>query len=564
METFKIIYTVIGGLGVFFYGMKSMSEALQSIAGDAIKKIINTLTTNRVMAMLVGLVVTMLVQSSSVTTVMVVGFVNAGLMKLTQAIGIVFGANIGTTITGWIISIKIGKYGLLFIGLGIFPLLFGSTNKLRQLGRVAFGIGMIFFGLELMSGAFKPLRTMPEFLDAIAYFSEQNYGSYIASIFVGCLLTVVIQSSSAMLGITMALAMSGVIQFHTAAALVLGENIGTTITALLASVGGTIEAKRTARAHATFNILGVLVIFAIFPYYVEFIDWVVPGNPNIPNAKGEYDKIGVHIATGHSIFNVSAALFFLPWVNTLAKFVTRITPERNEQAEQEDFRLQFLGDPYSVIPSAALLEARNEVIKMKEIVGKAFESTEKILRGRLNDSELDREVKNVHQFEQECDKIQKDLTIFVLKLTERPLNPNETAEARALTKFSDELEFISDYMLNLVEYSKRISRDVLNDEDAGADLFNLFRDVKGFFIKVVENVKLNEDINLPGIVKEADEIKINSNLIRGRHLERVGKGLYAPLTALTYSDLIVGLRKIRSHVENIAQEHSHLKEVTDS
>ena len=265
MEVFKIIYTVLGGLGVFFYGMKSMSEALQSVAGDVIKNIIHTLTKNRVSALLVGIVVTMLVQSSSVTTVMVVGFVNAGLMSLVQAIGIVFGANIGTTITGWIISIKIGKYGLLFIGLGIFPMLFGKSNKLRQIGRIMFGIGMIFFGLELMSGAFKPLRTMPEFIDAVAYFSQPNYFSYFACVVVGCILTVIVQSSSAMLGITMALATSGAIEFQTAAALVLGENIGTTITALLASVGGNIEAKRTARAHAIFNVLGVAIIFVIFP-----------------------------------------------------------------------------------------------------------------------------------------------------------------------------------------------------------------------------------------------------------------------------------------------------------
>ncbi|MBT3980524.1 MAG: Na/Pi cotransporter family protein [Bacteriovoracaceae bacterium] len=169
MQAFEIIYSVLGGLGVFFYGMKSMSEALQSVAGDMIKNIINTLTKKRIYAVMVGTFVTMLVQSSSVTTVMVVGFVNAGLMNLTQAIGIIFGANIGTTITGWIISIKIGKYGLLFIGLGIFPMLFGKKNNIRQIGRVLFGVGMIFFGLKIMGGAFKPLRSMPEFLEAISY-----------------------------------------------------------------------------------------------------------------------------------------------------------------------------------------------------------------------------------------------------------------------------------------------------------------------------------------------------------------------------------------------------------
>ena len=248
METFKIIYTVLGGLGIFFYGMKTMSDALQQAASDVITKVINSLTSNRVLAVTVGVIVTMIVQSSSVTTVMVVGFVNAGLMQLTQAIGVIFGSNIGTTVTGWIISIKVGKYGLLMIGVGIFPALFSKNNKLQNIGRVLFGIGMVFLGLELMSGAFKPLRSNDQFLDMISYFSGQNYGAYFASILTGCLLTVIIQSSSAMLGITIALASSGVISFSTAAALVLGENIGTTITALLASVGTSTNAKRAARA----------------------------------------------------------------------------------------------------------------------------------------------------------------------------------------------------------------------------------------------------------------------------------------------------------------------------
>ncbi|MBT7766379.1 MAG: Na/Pi cotransporter family protein, partial [Bdellovibrionales bacterium] len=241
-----MIYTVLGGLGIFFYGMRGMSDAMQAYAGNTIRTIINSLTTHRVLAVLVGLGITTIVQSSSITTVMVVGLVNAGLMQLKQAVGVIFGANIGTTITGWIISIKVGKYGLLLIGAGIFPMLFAKSEKLKQLAKVIFSVGLIFFGLKIMSGAFKPLRTMPEFLDMISYFSAQNYSSYLASILVGCLLTLVVQSSSAMLGITIALASSGVIHFHTAAALVLGENIGTTITALLASVGGNIHAKRAS------------------------------------------------------------------------------------------------------------------------------------------------------------------------------------------------------------------------------------------------------------------------------------------------------------------------------
>jgi phosphate:Na+ symporter len=555
MEVFKIIYTVLGGLGVFFYGMKSMSEALQSVAGDMIKNIINTLTKNRVSALLVGIVVTMLVQSSSVTTVMVVGFVNAGLMQLSQAIGIVFGANIGTTITGWIISIKVGKYGLLFIGLGIFPMLFGKSNRVRQIGRITFGIGMIFFGLDLMSDAFKPLRKMPEFLKAISYFSDQHYGAYIASIVVGCLLTVIIQSSSAMLGITMALAMSGVIQFHTAAALVLGENIGTTITALLASVGGNIEAKRTARAHAFFNLLGVLVIFMIFPYYVQFIDWVIPGDPSFVNEKGEYSNIAVHIASGHTIFNVTSALIFLPFVKTLAAFITRITPDKGVK---EQTHLVMLGDPSSIVPATALTTARVELNKMKDIVDRSFALTERVLKGEIKDRlEVNEAIAKIQHYEDVCDNIQKEITLFVLKLLERPMDTNQSDDAHSITRVTDELESISDYLANIAKYSKRIPLDVLLDDEAGADFFSLFLKVKEYYASIGHALVELKPIDLEAVMLESEELRKEANVIRGRHLERVGEGSYEPMTALTYSDLIVSLRKIRSHSQSMAEGHQH-------
>src|SRR5690554_2452590 len=341
MEAFTTIYTLLGGLGIFFFGMKFMSDGLQAVAGDVIRKIINSLTSNRIMAVGVGLLVTCIVQSSSVTTVMVVGFVNAGLMQLTQAIGVIFGSNIGTTITGWIISIKVGKYGLLFIGLGIFPALFAKGEKLQALGKILFGIGMIFTGLEFMSGAFVPLRDDQDFLSLISYFSGQNYASYFASVITGCLLTVIIQSSSAMLGITIALASAGVISFPTAAALVMGENVGTTITAILASVGGNTNAKRAARAHGIFNVLGVLLMMSIFPFYVEFIDSIIPGSADAVAADGSKPFIAQHIAASHTIFNLGATLAFLPFLGLLAKLVIRITPDR---ADHESPKLVLLGE----------------------------------------------------------------------------------------------------------------------------------------------------------------------------------------------------------------------------
>lgn len=347
MDWFLLSYTVLGGLGIFFFGMKMLSDGLQAVASQWIRNAINTLTSNRIMAVLIGLSVTVIIQSSSITTVMVVGFVNAGLMQLSQAIGVILGANIGTTITGWIISIKVGKYSLLLIGISIFPLLFSKNERWSQIGRVVFALGMIFLGLNLMSSAFKPLRTDPGFLNALQYFTADTYISLLATIGMGCLLTFVIQSSSAMLAITIALASTGAITFQTALALVLGENIGTTITALLASVGANTTAKRAGVAHAVFNILGVLFISSIFWYYEEFIEWIIANPADTLNSKGEKPFIAAHIAAGHTFFNVTNVIVFLPLMKFLEKLVIKLVPDKGIK---EKPRLEFLEIPSSCPP----------------------------------------------------------------------------------------------------------------------------------------------------------------------------------------------------------------------
>lgn len=551
MEVFKMVYTVLGGLGIFFFGMKSMSEALQSAAGDVIKKAIDTITKNRVYSVTVGIVITMIVQSSSVTTVMVVGFVNAGLMNLTQAIGVIFGANIGTTITGWIISIKVGKYGLLFIAMGIFPLLFGNTNRKRQVGKVLFGIGMIFFGLSIMSNAFKPLRTMPEFLNMISYFSEPHYGSYAACIIVGCILTMVIQSSSAMLGITIAMAASGVITFQTAAALVLGENIGTTITAILAGVGGNITAKRAAKAHAIFNCAGVLVIFLIFPFYLEFIDWVVPGDPNFVNASGDKPNIAVHIATGHSIFNVTATLIFLPFLRTLAGFVTRITPDKGLK---EQHHLEVLGDPKDLIPATALAQAEAELSKLKDVVDRMYKLTGEILRKQITMSKEEALIK-IRDYEQITDNIQREITVFLVILSEKSLTSEESTLAQSIIREADELESVADYLERVSKNATKKDLDEVLNNETREDFFNFYDEIEKFYHGITSRIKSTENMDLTIVHRKSEELRQKAQHLRKKHIESVSKGNMDPLTSLTYSDLVVALRKIRSHVHNIAEAH---------
>ena len=302
---FSIICTVLGGLGIFLLGMKYMSEGLQAVSGERLRKIISVATDNRIMGMLVGLTITSVVQSSSVTTVMVVGLVNSAMMTLTQAIGVIFGANIGTTVTAWILTLNIAKYGLPLLGLSAFLFLFCKNERMRYIGMTIMGIGMVFFGLTLMTDGFKPLRALPEFVQWFHSFQATSYLGVIKCAAVGCILTMIVQSSSATVGITMGLAATGMINFQTAGALVLGENIGTTITAWLASLGAATNAKRAAWAHICFNTIGVawITIIAI-PFYFPLIGRLIGHDPNtqvmLENGEPSYPYVMAAIAAVHT------------------------------------------------------------------------------------------------------------------------------------------------------------------------------------------------------------------------------------------------------------------------
>lgn len=547
VEIFKILYTAFGGLGLFFFGMKSMSEGLQALGSNTIKKVIGSLTSNRVFAVLVGIVVTAIVQSSSVSTVMTLGFVNAGLMSLTQAVGIIFGANIGTTVTGWIISIKVGKYGLLLIALSVYPALYAKAPKWRYIGKAIMGIGMIFFGLELMSGAFKPLRTYPGFIDALHYFAGEGYVSILLSVLMGCLLTVIVQSSSAMLGITIALAVSGVIQYHTAAALVLGENIGTTITALLASVGGNINTKRAARAHACFNLFGVLVVLSFFPYFVAFVEWVIPGAANLVNADGERPYIAYHIATGHSIFNITATLLFLPFLNKFTQIIVRLTPDTSEGSENH---LTILGNSRNIVPATAIVQAQEELEKMKRVVDKMVNVTRSALENPNKDSSASEEIKHCEQL---TDNMQREITVFLLQVMEKRLSTEQTAEIRRIIRIADELESVADYLDKIISNSDRFKDESTLSEEIKNEYFGIYDEVSRYYYNVAASIE--GEVKIDGVIsaKTSDEVKSHIDEIREQNVARAANGAVAAESSLFYSDMVVSLRKIRAHVLNISQ-----------
>ncbi len=548
IEPFKMGYTVLGGLGIFILGMKYLSDSLQMLSGGLIRKAISSLTSNRILAVLVGLTVTAFVQSSSITTVMVVGLTNAGLMQLSQAIGVILGANIGTTITGWILAVNIGKYGLLLVALGIFPMLFSKNEKISAISRTLVALGMIFFGLEIMSGAFKPLRSHEGFMNLMLILDARSLLSLLGCVAIGCLMTMVVQSSSAMLGITIALATTGSIPLYTAIALVMGENIGTTITAQLAAIGGTINARRSAAAHSLFNVLGVLILIAVFSPYVRMVEMIVPGVADFVNSAGTRPFIAAHIALAHSLFNVTATLVMLPFLGQLEKLVIRVLPETGA-GQKGPFK--YIGPPGSMPVAMGISMVFEELKKMQERVYKSLSHVGTLLQRELKGR--DRLLQKVQEIEEQTDIMQHEITTFTVALMQAGTSSNEQSDrAYAYVRAADELETIADYAASICSHMRRLDKQEQDfSEDGWKDLNSLHQETLNFFTLVCKALQ-DEDFNNTHEIQDAGR-RLNefSDSVRSAHLDRMKTGSCGALSALTFSDMAVALHRIKNHTVNL-------------
>lgn len=548
IDPFKMAYTVLGGLGIFILGMKYLSDSLQMLSGRLIRKAISSLTTNRILAVLVGLSVTTFVQSSSITTVMVVGLTNAGLMQLSQAIGVILGANIGTTITGWILAVQIGKYGLLLVALGIFPMLFSKNERVSAAAKVLVALGLIFFGLEIMSGAFKPLRSHEGFMSLMLILDAQTLLSLLGCVVIGCLMTMIVQSSSAMLGITIALATTGAIPLHTAIALVMGENIGTTITAQLASIGGTVNARRSAMAHTMFNVLGVAILIAIFSPFVNLVDTLVPGASDFVNPEGNRPYIAAHIALGHSLFNVTATLVILPFLRQLEQLVVKIVPE-TDGVQHGPFK--YIGPPGSIPVAMGISMVFEELKRMQGRVHKALRHVGSLLHRDLKGR--DRFYQKVKAIEQQTDIMQHEITTFTVTLMQAGKSDKEHSDlAYSYVRAADELESIADYAASICSYMKRLEKHELNfSEDAWNDLIRFHQEVFSFYARVCKAFLREDQSSTAEIREEARRLNDLADAVRNAHLDRMKAGSCGALPALTFSDMAVALRRIKNHTVNL-------------
>ncbi len=550
-----MIFSLVGGLGIFLMGMKYMQQGLQVIAGPRIRHLINAVTSNRFLAVGIGTFITMLVQSSSVTSVMVIGLVNSELMSLSGAIGTIMGANIGTTITGWILALKIGKYGLPILGIATFGWLFIKKEKIRYLSLAILGIGMIFFGLELMKNGFKPIRGHEEFEAWFHAFEAVNYFGVVKAALVGCVLTIVVQSSSATLGITIALANTGVIDFHTAAALVLGENIGTTVTAYLASLGADdINAKRTAYFHILFNISGVAWITAIFhPLYMPFIEGIVIGvDPNMQMANGNFPYMTSAIAAAHTGFNITNTLLFLPLVSIMANFLTKYVKGRKTKDKGYITHLDFtIGGS----PVAAIEQSRNELRRLDERAKEMMDNLRPVIATKADDKANDKLRESIFEAEENIDKVQIEITYFLTKLLSQSLSEDLAEEARSQLRLADEFESVSDYITNVLKLLSRMEESSveLSDEQK-KELLDLHDRVAEYFSYVKEGLsRARRDGHMKKVHSDSREITSKIRDLRSLHWSRLSAQTIDPLVSTSYMDIVMAYRRIKDHLLNAAE-----------
>lgn len=550
----QLVFELIGGLGIFLLGMKNMSEGMQAVAGNSLRRLIGAVTGNRFLAIAVGAIVTCVVQSSSITTVMVVGFVNSGVMGLTQAIGVIMGANIGTTITGWILVLKVGKYGLPLLGAAAFVYLFSKRDRWRYGAMAIMGIGMVFFGLELMKDACSIIKETPDFEAWFRTFQADSYWGVLKCALAGCVLTTLVQSSSATLGITISLAFQGVISYETAAALVLGENIGTTITAILASLGATSNARRAAYFHVIFNLVGVLWITFIFSWYIDIIQWFFIADATkavVVEGKETFPVTTLLIATTHSIFNIANTLLFLPFVATFSRLLERVVLAREfkEKPRLSDLDIRMLETPL-----LAIEQSRKEIQRMGDgcwkMLGWLAELREQ--------DDPDRDLANrLQQREQVLDLIQDEISAYITNLLSGSVPHAVADEARLQLRMADEYESVSDYIANLDEFDRKLRRDG-HRFSAGhrVALYDLNGHLSEYLAAINTALAHGNRNVLVETSPTAKRIKNQIKQFRRTHLEELSGGSIAPLISVAYLAALNAYSRVLDHSQNIAESIS--------
>jgi phosphate:Na+ symporter len=530
----EMIFQFIGGLGIFLFSINFMGNALQKAAGDRLRDILDRFTTNPFMGVLVGVVVTILIQSSSGTTVIVVGLVSAGFMKLRQAIGVIMGANIGTTVTAFIIGIDVGAYALPIMGVGAFLLFFFKKDKIKNLGEVVFGFGGLFLGLELMSGGMKPLRELPAFIDLTLSMSENS----LLGVVVGTVFTLIVQSSSATVGILQGLYAEQLVDLRAALPILFGDNIGTTITAVLASLGASVAARRAAATHVLFNVIGSIVFLIFLVPFTAYVTW-------LSSVLGLEPKM--QIAFAHGSFNVANTIIQFPLIGVWAYVVTKLIPGEDVSIE---FKPKHL-DPTFInqSPSIAIGQAKEEILRMGEYAVRGLNETYTYLK-----TSEKKHSETAYQLEDAINNLDRGITDYLVKISAEPISAIESERHVILMETVRDIERIGDHFENIIELiDYREANRVVLTEGAMADLDEMFSLTIDTVSRSLEALNHHDAEIAREVAEKEDLIDKMERKFRKKHIQRLNDGQCSAQAGIVFVDIVSNLERIGDHAVNIAE-----------
>lgn len=534
MDWQQILFHFLGGLGLFLFSIKFMGDGLQKSAGNRLRTILDRFTTNPFMGILAGIFVTVLIQSSSGTTVITVGLVSAGLMTLRQAIGVIMGANIGTTVTAFIIGIDIGEYAYPILLMGSVMLFFFKSAKVQNIGQILFGFGGLFIGLDLMSSGLAPLRHLPVFTSLIVEMSH----SPILSVIVGTVFTLIVQSSSATIGILQGLYAENLISLEAALPVLFGDNIGTTITAVLAAIGASIVAKRAAAVHVLFNVVGTIIFLILLGPFTHFMIWMTGMLHLEPK---------MQIAFAHGTFNIANTLIQLPFIGLWAYLVTKLLPEREKKSEKIALYLDETLIEKS--PSIAIGQAKKEVIHMGNM---GLDSLKAALSYLKTNNPEDAKLSEI--LEKNINILDEEITKYLVKIFPHSITPRDSNELQAMLNLVCDIERIGDHSENIIEQINFMNeRNIELSELARNEVYEMFELTIRSVALSIEALDKGDLSKARRVYELEDEIDEMERYLRKQHIHRLNHGDCTAKSGLTYTDLLSNLERIGDHAHNIAE-----------
>ena len=531
----EIIFHFLGGLGLFLYSIKTMGDGLQQAAGDRLRYYIDKYTSNPFLGVLVGIVVTALIQSSTGVTVITVGLVSASLLTLRQAIGIIMGANIGTTVTSFIIGFKLGEYALPLIFLGTMFLFFTKNRTANNIGRILFGVGGIFYALNLISAGMSPLKDLPQFKEYMITLGQNP----ILGVVAGAVITVLIQASSATIGILQGLYAGGFLDLKGALPVLFGDNIGTTLTVIIAAAGANVSAKRVAATHVTFNVLGTilcLILLGPFTAMIEYFQALLHLSPEMT------------IAFSHGAFNVSNTIVQFPFIGALAYFVTKLIPGEDEVVKYEPLYLDE--QLIKQAPSIALGNAKKELLHLGNYAAKAFDLSYDYI---INSNE--KVAEKGHKTEEAINTIDEKLTRYLISLSSEALSQKESEVLTNILDSSRDLERIGDHaeaLINLNDYLQR--KNVQFSNSALEELEDIYRQTSDFVKDALESVENNDLEKAQSLIERHEAINKMERVLRKTHIKRLNNGECSTQAGVNFIDIISHYTRVSDHAMNLAEK----------